>query len=169
MGSVEELHILFISIFGHRQLLAVQSSNPAKPLKAPCLGQPDLFALWYQMVLLFTGTEVEGSSAEIANSPVSTVQHLTKGSGEDRGAGWTGWVLYLTWRAETFRAARAIHSQWELGPAACTFLGHAALHRQDLLINMSDSSSGFFCACGGSSYLFQTAVLNCSHASSCFD
>ncbi|EOB05166.1 hypothetical protein Anapl_03918 [Anas platyrhynchos] len=38
MDSVEELHILFISVFGHRQLLAARISDPAKPLKAQCLG-----------------------------------------------------------------------------------------------------------------------------------
>lgn len=37
MDSVEELHILFISVFGHRQLLTAQIRDPAKPLKAQCL------------------------------------------------------------------------------------------------------------------------------------
>lgn len=32
MDSVEELHILFISVFGHRRLL--REGAPAKPLKA---------------------------------------------------------------------------------------------------------------------------------------
>lgn len=71
--------------------------------------------------------------------------------------------------AETFKAGCAINTHWELGPAVRTFVRLDSLQIQDLLISMKDSSSEFFCACGGSTYLFQTAALNCSHASSCFD